>query len=182
MRVEVVSDVSSQTLKNLLVRKVNRGSLVYTDMYRSYDGLVSYGFRHERINKSMSFLNGKVYINGIDGFWSYAKERLMKYHGVSVERFPYYLKELEFRYNHRKQNLFDLLLDALKIYQQKFFAAIINNHLNVFFLYIPLKAANNIPTNKKSNIYLYHLSPWPSFLLDEQQAPSSMYSTYLPLT
>jgi transposase len=43
--------------------------------------------------------NGKVYINGIEGFWSYAKERLFKFHGVSREYFVYYLKELEFRYN-----------------------------------------------------------------------------------
>jgi hypothetical protein len=34
----------------------------------------------------------KVYINGIEGFWSFAKERLLKYHGVDAEKFPLYLK------------------------------------------------------------------------------------------
>jgi hypothetical protein len=29
--------------------------------------------------------------NGIEGFWSYAKERLLKFHGVSRENFVYYL-------------------------------------------------------------------------------------------
>jgi len=42
-----------------------------------------------------------VYINGIEGFWSYAKERLLKFHGVSKDNFIYYLKELEFRYYFR---------------------------------------------------------------------------------
>ena len=37
----------------------------------------------------------------------------MKYHGVSPQRFPYYLKELEFRYNHRKENLFLLITKSL---------------------------------------------------------------------
>jgi len=37
----------------------------------------------ERIDYSKRFANGKVYINDIEGFWSYANERLMKYHGVS---------------------------------------------------------------------------------------------------
>jgi len=60
-----------------------------------------YGFKYERIDKSIKFANGKVYINGIEGFWSYAKERLLKFHGVSRENFVYYLKELEFRYNYR---------------------------------------------------------------------------------
>jgi transposase len=84
--------------------------LIYTDYYKSYDSLVSYGFKHQRINKEQRFANGKVYINGIEGFWSYAKERLMKYHGVSNEKFIYYLMELEFRDNHSEDNLFVSLL------------------------------------------------------------------------
>jgi len=58
-----------------------------------------YGFKHERIDKSVKFSNGKVYINGTKGFGSHAKERFIKFHGVSKENFVYYLKELEFRYN-----------------------------------------------------------------------------------
>jgi transposase len=87
-------------------------SIIYTDQFRSYDGLVIYGFRHERIDKSVRFSNGRVYINGIEGFWSYAKERLLKFHGVSRENFVYYLKELEFRYNSRK-NLEEVLYKCL---------------------------------------------------------------------
>jgi len=45
----------------------------------------------------------------IKGFWSYAKQRFIKFHGVSKEKFPLYLKEMEFRYNHRNQDLFILL-------------------------------------------------------------------------
>jgi transposase len=72
-----------------------------------------YGFKHRRINHDVRFANGKVYINGIEGFWSYAKERLLKYHGVSRDKFILYLKELEFRYNNRKKDIFDLLLDII---------------------------------------------------------------------
>jgi transposase len=42
-----------------------------------------------------------VYIDGIEGFWSYAKERLLRFHGVSKANFGCLLKELEFRYNFR---------------------------------------------------------------------------------
>ncbi|MCL5037706.1 MAG: transposase, partial [Chloroflexi bacterium] len=52
---------------------------------------------------------GKVYINGLEGFWSWAKERLIKHHGVSREKFPLYLKELEFRYNYREEDIFHLM-------------------------------------------------------------------------
>ena len=111
--VEVVPDVKGDTLLELAIRKVKRGSLIYTDRFRSYNGLVSYGFKHRRIDHGKRFANGKVYINGIEGFWSFAKERLIKYHGVDPGRFPLYLKELEFRYNHRDSDLFNDLFQLL---------------------------------------------------------------------
>ena len=110
VKVEVVKDVSQETLLKSIIKKVKRGSLIYTDRFKSYDGLVSYGFRHERIDHSKRFSNGKVYINGIEGFWSYAKGRLLKFHGLSAKLFPLYLKELEFRYNNRDKNLCDGLI------------------------------------------------------------------------
>jgi hypothetical protein len=37
--------------------------------------------------KSVRFSNWRVYIYGIEGFWSYAKELLLKFHGVSRKMF-----------------------------------------------------------------------------------------------
>ena len=62
VKVEVVKDVSCELL-SVTVKKIKRGSLIYTDKFRSYDGLVMYGFRDERQDKSIRFANGKVYIN-----------------------------------------------------------------------------------------------------------------------
>lgn len=116
VRVEVVQNVTGETLLTMAIKKVKRGSLIYTDKFRSYNGLISYGFRHMRIDHGKRFVNGKVYINGIEGFWSFAKERLMKYHGVNPNKFPLYLKELEFRYNHRNRDLFNDLVKCISEY------------------------------------------------------------------
>ncbi|MDO8531386.1 MAG: DDE transposase, partial [Dehalococcoidia bacterium] len=35
------------------------------------------------------------------------------HHGVSPQRFPLYLKELEFRYNHRQEDIFPRLVQYL---------------------------------------------------------------------
>lgn len=113
---EIVKDVSSETLHELALQKVKRGSLIYTDRFRSYNGLVSYGFKHKRINHAKRFANGKVYINGIEGFWSYAKERLIKFHGVGKENFIYYIKEMEFRYNNRNEELFERIIEIFANY------------------------------------------------------------------
>ncbi|MBF0386009.1 MAG: transposase [Candidatus Omnitrophica bacterium] len=87
--------------------------IVYTDKYKSYDALMFCGYRHLKVDHGKYFANGKVYINGLEGFWSFAKERLMKYHGVSQDKFPLYLKELEYRYNNRDKDLFVLLVQLM---------------------------------------------------------------------
>ena len=46
VRVEVVQNVTGETLLTMAIKKVKRGSLIYTDKFRSYNGLISYGFRH----------------------------------------------------------------------------------------------------------------------------------------
>jgi transposase len=113
VHVSVVPDVSAATLLKLTVKKVRRGSVVYTDRFGSYDSLMFCGYRHLKVDHQKLFSSGRVYINGLEGFWSWAKERLMKHHGVSKHRFPLYLKELEFRYNHRAEDLFGLIANYL---------------------------------------------------------------------
>ncbi len=113
VHVSVVPDVSAATLLKLTVKKVLRVSAVYTDKFRSYDSLMFCGYRHLKVDHQKDFSSGRVCINGLEGFWSWAKERLMKHHGVSRGRFPLCLKELEFRYNYRTGDLFDEVANYL---------------------------------------------------------------------
>jgi transposase len=113
VKVEVVKDVSARTLIDMTIKTVKRGSIVYTDKFRSYDSLMFCGYRHLKLDHKKIFSTGKVYINGLEGFWSYAKERLIKHHGVSKEKFPLYLKEMEFRYNNRNTTIFTQLAKYL---------------------------------------------------------------------
>lgn len=113
VKVEAVKDVTARTLLDLTVKTVRRGSIVYTDKFKGYDSLMFCGYRHINLDHKKFFANGKVYINGVEGFWSYAKERLIKFHGISKDKFPLYLKEMEFRYNNRGKSLFFLLAQNL---------------------------------------------------------------------
>ena len=74
-------------------------SVVNTDYWKAYDGLVSIGYdKHVRINKAKSFAHKGVHINGIEAFWSFTKRRLTKFNGVK-KNFVLHLKECEWRYN-----------------------------------------------------------------------------------
>jgi transposase len=117
VHVSVVPDCSAESLLRETLRAVRRGSLVYTDRWQGYDTLTFCGYRHLRVDHGRRFsrpsASGKVHINGLEGFWSYAKGRLQKHHGVSPAKFPLYLYEMQFRYNNRDRDLFDLLLQLL---------------------------------------------------------------------
>lgn len=90
----------------IIKKYAEKGSIFYTDKYRSYNSLVFFG-KHLRLDHAHEFVReGNIHINGLEGFWSFAKERLLQYHGVSKKHFYAYLKELEFRYNHRQENLY----------------------------------------------------------------------------
>jgi len=112
VHVEIVKNVKAKTLLASTIKKVRKGSIVYTDKWKGYDSLIFNGYKHLSVDHSKMFAKGDVYvyINGIEGFWSFAKENMAKYHGVSSDKFLLYIKEMEWRYNNRNKNLFDLLL------------------------------------------------------------------------
>jgi transposase len=56
---------------------------------------------------------GNQHIIGIESFWSYAKRRMVKFNGVSRGTFFLHLKETEFCFNHRHENLYKVLLKML---------------------------------------------------------------------
>ena len=96
---------------------VPRKSTNYTDGRRAYDGLVLEGYKHHRIHHhDNEFARKHRHINGIESFWSYAKMRLAKLRGVRWQDFYDHLKETEWRFNHRHDNLFNLLITNLESY------------------------------------------------------------------
>jgi len=108
----VVENVTANSLLEEIKASSEKGSVFYTDQFKSYKSLKFYR-KHLTVDHQKTFGRGKNNINGLEGFWSYAKERLLKYHGVSKNNFILYLKEIEFRYNFRKQDIFKLLLEII---------------------------------------------------------------------
>jgi len=102
---ELVSNCSAMTLQKIIRGRVSPESVILTDGWRGYDGLVDVGYdKHLRINKSEHFASKGVHINGIEAFWSFTKRRLTKFNGVK-KNFELHLKECEWRYNKPPQQL-----------------------------------------------------------------------------
>ena len=114
----VVDNVSAETLFNHIKKTTRKGSVFYTDDFKSYKDLKQYG-KHSRVKHSKTFGKGHNHINGIEGFWSYAKERFHKYHGINKRNYLPYIKEMEFRFNHRNEQLYELLIGVIRQFAPK---------------------------------------------------------------
>ena len=109
---EIVPNCSRKTLYAIIKGKVDAASTIHTDGFRSYDGIVDLGYqKHYRVQHGKDeFAVGTNHINGIEGFWGLAKVRLVKFRGLSKNTFYLHLKECEFRFNYRNQDLYKVLL------------------------------------------------------------------------
>ena len=101
-----VPDRKQKTLAPIIKKHTKQSSLYYTDEHTAYCTLDELG-KHEVVTHSKDeYVRDNVHINGIEGFWSFAKNFLYAYRGVPKMYFPPYLKYIEFRYNHRDENMF----------------------------------------------------------------------------
>jgi len=112
---EIVSDCSKATLQGIIRGRVDPRTVINSDGWRGYNGLVDLGYGHFRVDHSKDeFARGRVHINGIEGFWGMAKVRLAKFKGLPKHTFHLHLKETEWRYNHRASDKHKLLLRYLR--------------------------------------------------------------------
>ncbi len=115
---EVVPDCRKRTLQAVIRGRVALDTIIHSDGWRGYDGLVDVGYaKHFRVDHGRDqFVRGPHHVNGIESFWSYAKRRLQKFNGVPAQTFYLHLKECEYRFNNRTQNLTRELLKLLVRY------------------------------------------------------------------
>jgi len=115
-----ISSRSRSVLLPIIDKHIKHGSLYYTDNWHAYSSLNIRG-NHVVVTKEKGIPKGRDHINGIEGFWSFApdarsgynKHWLYQYRGIPKHHFHLYLKEIEFRFNYRHQNLFLILIKLL---------------------------------------------------------------------
>ena len=114
---EIVPDAKKKTLQRIIRKRIDPQSVIHSDGWTGYDGLVDTGFKkHFRINHGNDEFSksGSVHVNGIEAFWGTAKTRLSKRRGIRKLLFYLHLKECEFRFNYRHENLYQKLLQIVK--------------------------------------------------------------------
>ncbi len=118
---QVIKNCSKKVIIPLINQRISRSAIVYTDGFKTYDGLVNMGYKkHYRVHHGKNEFAKKEkkkirnHINGIENFWGLAKVRLSKFRGMNKETFYLHLKECEFRFNYREDDLYKLLLKMIR--------------------------------------------------------------------
>lgn len=115
--IEIVPDTTTRTLQAIVRGKVDSRSIIHSDGWRGYGGQVDMGSRkHHRVHhgEGVFALRHGIHINGIESFGGTAKTRLAKRRGIRPHLFYLHLKECKFRFNHRQDNLYRVLLEMLR--------------------------------------------------------------------
>ena len=118
---QVIKNCSQKAIIPLINKRISKSAIVYTDGFKTYDGLVSMGYKkHYRVHHGKNEFAKKErrkiknHINGIENFWGLAKVRLSKFRGMNKDTFYLHLKECEFRFNYREDDLYRVLLKLIK--------------------------------------------------------------------
>jgi len=105
--IQVVKNCSVSELMPIIEELASKASIIYSDGFKSYDGIVDYGYKeHYRVIHSKNeFAVGSNHTNGIESFWGLCKVRLSRFRVIHKHKFYFYLKECEFRYNVPKDEM-----------------------------------------------------------------------------
>ena len=115
---QIVRNCTAAELVPIIKRLAPNDCTIYSDEWKAYDGLVHAGYKHHyRVRHGNdNFTNGKAHVNGIENFWGIAKTRLTRFRGIKSGKFYLHLKETEWRFNHRHENIYLILLTEFREY------------------------------------------------------------------
>jgi transposase-like protein len=114
-RVANAGDLSAKGLEKFIARFVDTAaSLLITDEYAGYNSIAA-AMRSARINHQVSYAEGGVHTNTIEGFWALVKRAWYGQHHFYTRRYmPLYIAEAAYKYNNRRNvNGFESMIAAI---------------------------------------------------------------------
>lgn len=114
IRTQVIPNVEAETIKPMVDKWIQPGSMVITDEWRSYSSLKKDYF-HITVNHSEGqYANGAFSSNGVENYFSILKRSIIgTFHVVSPQHLQKYSDECSFRYNRKNitnSQLFNLVI------------------------------------------------------------------------
>ncbi|KAK3932709.1 putative transposase-like protein [Frankliniella fusca] len=105
----------ARTLIPLIVKNVLPGTTIYSDSWKAYETLGPRGFRHLQVNHSVTFKEGEVCTNTVEGMWALVKRSFPRCNRQKAI-FDSYLAEFMFRRRWLSEgDKFAMFLEKIKV-------------------------------------------------------------------
>ncbi|MES9968979.1 MAG: IS1595 family transposase [Candidatus Thiodiazotropha sp.] len=113
---EIVPESIKCSLQSVIRGKMSIDGVIDSNDWHGYHGLLDMGYwKYYRVESNhRGLINKTPTINGTESFWAYAKHRLSKMKGIRKGMLYYHIKESEFRFNHRHDDIYLLVLKLLR--------------------------------------------------------------------
>ena len=123
VRLFVLRNVQTETIQPIVHQMVQRGARVYTDSYCIYHFLSRDGYQHRVVNHGAGEyaldLDGdgqcEIHCNTMECTWSWLRQMVRTYRGLSKVYLPLYIAQFEFLFNRRHENQWNRTLDVLQV-------------------------------------------------------------------
>lgn len=112
VRLRLLTQLAAQGVFAMPLRLKTWRSLVYTEAFQEFDALIFCCCRTARTLFQAKFTRDSLRLDATD-FMAFAEAWFSQYHCLSPENSFAYLKEIEFRFNHRDTPLYPLLAKTL---------------------------------------------------------------------
>jgi transposase-like protein len=122
VRLFVLKNVQTHTIRPIVRQMIRRGAKVYTDGYAIYNFLSREGYDHEIVNHGAGIyaldLDGdghcEIHCNTMECTWSWLRPMIRTYRGISKVYLPLFVIQFEFLFNHRHHHRWNRTLDVLQ--------------------------------------------------------------------
>lgn len=113
---QVVPDDVKTALQRPVRGRLSAETVSRVEAWPGYDGFVDLtSLKLFRVMRSREASDGRQpRINGTESFWGFAKGRLARFRGLKKEAAYLHVKECEFRFNHRQEDIYSLMLHLLR--------------------------------------------------------------------
>jgi len=114
---EKLTGINSEWLYDWLKGKIQaEGGLIEKHRLQVFHGIADFNsIKLFRINTPPSGnVKGRSSIDEIDMFWGLLKSRLVKFRGLNSSTLHLHVKETEFRYNHRNEEIYELIVNIIQ--------------------------------------------------------------------
>ena len=115
VRAGPVPNLKRSTIRPIIAKNIQRGSIISTDEFQTYADLQKFGYRHGKVvHAAKQYVNGIFHVNSLEGYWGQLKRGIKGTHiHVSPKHLWKYVSEFSYRYNMRKEDQATLFRDLV---------------------------------------------------------------------